>query len=286
MKNNRLILGHLVLMAVTFLGACQKPPLNEPPTSSNQLLKDGITINVGDVIDALCYNPLNVDVTRLCPANYDPVCACETITFGNGCTAEAYGFQNYKQGACLEQKCYSEPVKRALYYNTACPEEPDYVCGCNGVTHNNECDALRNGILVTTPGRCDYGTDINIDSLIENGCFNPNNIDLIRTCPAVIDPVCACGIIQFSNSCEAEAAGFQNWEKGGCVQNRCKSEAVRKFFSNFRFTCNAIQPRVCGCDGEDYDSWCHALVSGVLAWYPGPCENPGEDVKDYVTIQM
>lgn len=286
MKKNALtLLSFVLLLGMAVLWSCQKTTVDEALPESKIELKDGMTIDAGNVIDRLCFNPLNIDLIGNCPANYDPVCACETITFGNGCTAEAFGFQNYTQGSCLEQKCYSEPVKRALYNTIACPSEPDYVCGCNGITYRNECEALRNGVLVSTPGRCDYGTDINLDSLIEEGCFNPDNIDIVRACPAVIDPVCACGVIQFSNSCEAEAAGFQNWKQGGCVQNRCKSETVKKFFSNFRFTCNAMQPRVCGCDGEDYDSWCHALAQGVLAWYPGPCDNPGEDITNNISLQ-
>lgn len=285
MKTNFLKLLSAVLVVSLLFTACEK--IDTPKDSTNlqqNIYKDDVYINVEDVINSLCYNPLNIDITRICPANIDPVCACEVITFGNACTAEAYGFQNYTQGSCVEQKCYNEVVKRALH-NNLCPAQPNYVCGCNGVTYRNACDARRNGILVSTPGRCEYGTDINIDSLIEKGCFDPRDIEIIGACPLIFAPVCACGVIQFGNGCEAQRAGFQNYEQGSCVENRCKSKAVKRVFRDMGFVCPP-GPNVCGCDGVNYNSPCNALVNGVLAWYPGPCGRPGGEITDGVSITI
>jgi hypothetical protein len=287
MKRTDLCAIMLLFVSFCFATSCSKMEEETNAFTQNEL-KDHITISIQnpeDVIDALCYDPRNVNPAAICPANIDPVCACGVITFGNACTARAYGFQNVTKGSCVEQKCYNQAVGRVLYSTLTCKDEEKFVCGCNGVTYKNKCEALRRGVLASTTGKCEYGTDINLDDLIEDGCFDPRKIEIVTACPQVFAPVCACGVIQFGNGCQAEAAGFQNYEEGGCVENRCQSNTVKKFFSNFRFNCNAFEPKVCGCDGEDYDSWCHALVSGVLAWTPGPCNNPDEIIEDLITIQ-
>jgi hypothetical protein len=270
----------LLITSFCFMTSCSKMEEETIALSQNEL-KDHITIT----IDATCFDPNGVNPITPCPAIYRPVCACKTFTFSNGCEAEAWGFSNYTEGACLEPVCYSAEAKK-LFQNTPCPAEKNKVVfGCNGITYPSVCEARRDGIMLNTKGSCEYGTNINLDSLKEKGCFDPDNIELLAVCPQVIAPVCACGVIQFGNGCQAEAAGFRNYEEGGCVENRCQSNTVKKFFSNFRFNCNAFEPKVCGCNGVDYDSWCHALVSGVIAWTPGPCNNPDEIIEDLVTIQ-
>jgi len=39
-------------------------------------------------------------INCVCTLQYDPVCGCNGITYGNACGAECNGITDYKQGAC------------------------------------------------------------------------------------------------------------------------------------------------------------------------------------------
>ncbi|MAJ37468.1 MAG: protease inhibitor Kazal-type [Flavobacteriaceae bacterium] len=37
-----------------------------------------------------------------CPAIFDSVCSCNGVTYGNACTATAFGILSYEQGSCAD----------------------------------------------------------------------------------------------------------------------------------------------------------------------------------------
>lgn len=88
-----------------------------------------------------------------------------------------------------------------------CPENIDFVCGCDGVTYNNACNAERSGVTSWTKGRCQEQ---------ENKCIDESKIRRDANCPQVYKPVCGCDGKTYGNACMAEVAGIQSWEPGAC----------------------------------------------------------------------
>ncbi|MFZ4635593.1 MAG: Kazal-type serine protease inhibitor domain-containing protein, partial [Saprospiraceae bacterium] len=94
------------------------------------------TIHVGD---QLCIDPSTIDTNIACPAVFDPVCGCDSITYPNACEAQyRYGVTSWTPGACAT-RCFDPAWFNPL---VLCAEIYDPVCGCDDVTYQNECIAL------------------------------------------------------------------------------------------------------------------------------------------------
>ncbi len=113
--------------------------------------------------NSTCYDPIyvvtssgttedpNTGVISLnCPANNQPVCGCNGITYPNACVAEASGITFYTAGSC-NTICVNP---QNMNPNAVCPTIYNPVCGCNGVTYSNSCVADAAGVMSYTPGVC------------------------------------------------------------------------------------------------------------------------------------
>lgn len=148
------------------------------------------------------------------------------------------------------------------------------VCGCNGVTYSNSCEARNAGVKSYTSGEC-------------NDCFNPAAVNNNANCPAVVEYVCGCDGKTYFNECTAVNKGIKSWTPGPCEQI-CQTALVVPDEPIF---CPQNYDPVCGCNGKEYYNECAAGLDGVIDFVRGSCNTsnceydsfePNEDIARYI----
>ncbi|HKO94372.1 MAG TPA: Kazal-type serine protease inhibitor domain-containing protein, partial [Polyangiaceae bacterium] len=118
-----------------------------------------------------------------CGEIYAPVCACNGVTYSNECDAAASGISVAYQGECgtaplgLGASCGSraqgvcadglfcqhqpgalcgaaDAPGECVAIPSSCPSQGQQVCGCNGVTYANACNAALAQVGILEEGRC------------------------------------------------------------------------------------------------------------------------------------
>jgi hypothetical protein len=117
----------------------------------------------------------------------------------------------------------------------ACTKELNEVCGCDGVTYGNECTAHAAGVSVASLGPCDtepdfcggiagFGCpegmfcDYPLESMCGAGDMTGTCREVPDGCITVVDPVCGCDDMTYSNSCEAGRNGVSVQYAGACTK--------------------------------------------------------------------
>ncbi len=176
---------------------------------------DGQTVYTSGTCFGDCLDPWAIDATPDCEDNYEPVCGCNNVTYVNECYAEEAGVLSYTPGPCSgNNDCYSPSLVLTSAgteldedngeISINCPTSEDPVCGCNGITYTNPCEAEASGITYYTQGPCN------------NTCVDASQMEPDAVCPTIYDPVCGCNGVTYSNDCFADAAGVVSYTPGPC----------------------------------------------------------------------
>ena len=251
------------------------------------------------------------------------------MTYDNECDANAHGASVANEGACEggivscggsqgllcpdgticvvpdglcgdmpEGVCQKEPAE--------CSDAVKRVCGCDGETYSNRCEAAKAGAVVESEGACvpsDYcggiagvQCEVGKSCLIDGQTCDPfaagSCVDTPAVCPDVMDLVCGCDDITYENACRALRRGVavayaglcdSGIECGGAAEIQClEGEVCRRPIGSCGTTdegrcvpepldCSAVIDPVCGCDGQDYDNGCIARQNGTDVASLGAC---------------
>lgn len=176
MKSRRLVslsLWALVLVAVLGLAApavqAQEKPMDAPDCTNNGEC-DRSQYCAGRI--GMCRGAGQCVVRpQVCPLVFDPVCGCDGQTYGNTCFAAMAGVRVESLGECPPDDCRSNAdceegsfcnfPGQACQGRGSCEPRPevctrifDPVCGCDGQTYGNACEAHAAGVSIQHPGEC------------------------------------------------------------------------------------------------------------------------------------
>jgi hypothetical protein len=191
-----------------------------------------------------------------CPADERPVCGCDGVTYPNPCLAASQGASVARLGPCEDEphdgcgavgsRCgEGEFCERQGCDDTEghCEPRPDAcdavfapVCGCDGTTYGNACEAAGAGVNVASEGKCEGepGGGDTRGGFIGAGCPKGQYCDLAagdgcdvadgqgackvqpQACTFEFDPVCGCDGMTYSNPCAAASKGVSLAHAGSC----------------------------------------------------------------------
>lgn len=198
-----------------------------------------------------------------CDAVLKPVCGCDDKTYGNSCEAASNGVSVAYEGECKAdpggQACGSRGLGECADGEfcsfppdancgradapgvcrkkpEACIEIYQPVCGCDGMTYGNSCEAESQGVSPETKGECGDPDPVRYCGLIggcEDGeiCFYDVGDDcgildapgecLVppTACTKEYNPVCGCDNVTYGNRCMAQAAKASVVSEGECGGN-------------------------------------------------------------------
>jgi len=245
----------------------------------------------------------------VCPDDYAPVCGEDGQSYDNDCTAISNGIAVVREGMCTEGivcpddqeavECLANPCAATTCLagtvatpthcgecgcecrsaDVACPALWAPVCGSDGKTYPNACEAGKAGVEVEAQGECQQPCPDGVPTVqclvdpcetatcpagtvkLANYCGGCNCTckkpdDGFTICPELYDPVCGEDGQTYSSACHAQVLGIQVAKNGTCDDD---------------VVCPMIYAPVCGDDGITYDNDCMAAAAGATVVSNGTC---------------
>jgi len=276
-------------------------------------------------------------VPEVCGEIYAPVCGCDDKTYDNECLANAEGVSVASDGKCgqpsdvcgpMEEECgegefCKYPISASCGTDTeagVCTPKPETctlddvpVCGCDGETYSNACEADAEGVSVASDGECDQPSKVcggwtsekcdegEFCDYPNDSCAKADGVGVCKpvpeSCDGNYDPVCGCDGETYSNICEATREGMSSVSPGECPEpssvcgsmalecddgefckyppsSSCVSFADEGVCVPIPELCGEIYAPVCTCTGETYDNECLADAARAFIAFEGTCAQP------------
>ena len=179
-----------------------------------------------------------------------------------------------------------------------CDDVYDPVCGVDGNTYPNACEANCIGVEIASMGECSTGGGA---ENFEDYQWLYDVVDLNDCCSNATVTAYASGIFTYIHiaadpNCNAENSGVLYFENGqfycsdspgfSCVEayglSAVNTEILYDCSGPIGCICNDVYDPVCGVDGNTYPNACEAMCAGVDVASEGICSNGGEpNFEDY-----
>lgn len=148
-----------------------------------------------------------------------------------------------------------------------CPTVVSPVCGCNGITYNNSCEAENYyGVTSYTDGSCSSQT---------SPCDDLSNLDF-GFCDMILGIGIVDGLCSYVSGCGYTASNGIDYSDAfftdmiscvSCDQSACFNPQQ----VDPNGVCDGMFLPVCGCDSVTYSNNCEAINAGITNWTEGEC---------------
>ncbi len=224
-------------------------------------------------------DPANPDELCGCPDDWAPVCTESGEQFANDCialcllgeSAEFFPCEEPGETCVTNEDCPegTECIAGVCSVNTDCNCTGIYnpVCGMNGVTYANECEAHCIGVTIAYYGECD-DTPV---STCEPICISVSGTEAWSfpcTGTVVYESCFECVI-----SCDEVGTRMEGWY-AHCPNSDGVDENVALVqYADCQIGCGCeeIWEPVCSLDGLTYSSFCELDCAGDVFGYEGEC---------------